>query len=138
MTEPTSNSKTQTLFDCLSELYKQGQLLLMDADRLMGERGWEPRHTSAPAGFSTLLNSPHRWYARWACRFYMPAVAEGEEATIDRLFFVSIHFASDLNTALETEVGDPLVSAGADEQQDDRRELRILDVQVLVHWSGTR
>ncbi|GAI00053.1 unnamed protein product, partial [marine sediment metagenome] len=43
MTE-TNGSSTKVLFDSLTKLYKQGQLLLMEADRLMGERGWEPRH----------------------------------------------------------------------------------------------
>lgn len=107
MTE-TKGSSTKVLFDSLAKLYKQGQLLLMDADRLMGERGWEPRHTSAPAGLSNSLNSPERWYARWATRFYMRAVPEGEECTIDQLLFVSIHFASDH----DTNVDDPIISAG--------------------------
>lgn len=60
----TQDNPTKALFDCLSKLYKQGQLLLMDADRLMGEQDWEPMHTTAPAGFSNSLNSPERWYAR--------------------------------------------------------------------------
>ena len=64
------DAPAKTLFDCLAKLYRQGQLLLMDADRLMGERCWEPGHTSAPAGLSNALNSPDRWYARWAVRFY--------------------------------------------------------------------
>lgn len=107
LTEQT-DSPTKTLFDCLAKLYRQGQLLLMDADRLMGERGWEPRHTSAAHGFSNSLNSPDRWYARWATRFYQPTVPEGEEITIDRLLFVSIHFASDH----DSKVDEPIVSAG--------------------------
>ncbi len=102
------DAPTKTMFDCLSKLYRQGQLLLMDADRLMGERGWEPRHTSAPAELSNSLNSPDRWYARWAARFYQPTVPEGEEVAIDRLLFVSIHFASDHDTSVD----EPIVSAG--------------------------
>ena len=107
MTEKQA-SPTKSMFDCLAGLYKQGQLLLMDADRLMGEHGWEPMHTSAPAAPSNSLNSPDRWYARWAARFYMPATAEGEETGIDRILFVSIHFSSDH----ETKVDEPLVSGG--------------------------
>lgn len=107
MTE-TQDSPTKSLFDNLFRLYKQGQLLLMDADRLTGERGWEPMQTSAASGFSYSLSSPERWYARHATRFYMPATSHGGEATIDRLHFVSIHFASDGNT----EVDEPVVSAG--------------------------
>jgi hypothetical protein len=104
----TKGSPTKVLFDSLAKLYKQGQLLLMDADRLMGERGWEPMHTTAPAEMSNSLNSPERWYARWAVRFYTPTVLEREEGTIDRLLFVSIHFASDS----DTNVDEPIVSPG--------------------------
>ncbi|MCX5999194.1 MAG: hypothetical protein NTU41_06265 [Chloroflexi bacterium] len=65
-------------------------------------------HTTAPAEFSNSLNSPERWYARWATRFYKPAVSEGEDTAIERLLFVSIHFASDY----DTKVDEPVVSAG--------------------------
>ena len=101
-------SDTKSLFDNLFRLYKQGQLLLMDADRLMGDRRWETMHTTAPAQLSHSLKSPERWYARYATRFYMPATSEGGEVAIDRLHFVSILFASDGNT----EVDEPVVSAG--------------------------
>ena len=106
MTENRDNS-TKTLFDCLAKLYKQGQMLLLDADRLMGEYGWECMHNSAPAALSNSLNSPERWYARWATRFYMSTVQK-EEESLDRLLFVSIHFASDH----DTDVDEPVVSAG--------------------------
>ncbi len=108
----TKKTTTKTLFDCLAKLYKQGQLLLMDADRLMGERGWAPMHITALAELSYSMNSPQRWFARWAMRFYMPATTEGEELLIDRIPFISIHFASDVNTGLETTVDEPLVSSG--------------------------
>jgi hypothetical protein len=104
----TQDNPTKALFDCLSKLYKQGQLLLMDADRLMGEQGWEPMHTTAPAGFSNSLNSPERWYARWATRFYRPAVSGKEEGEINQILFVSTHFTSDHDTT----VNEPVVSAG--------------------------
>lgn len=100
------------MFDILTKLYKQGQLLLMDADRLMGEHGFEPMHNSATAGLSNSLNSPERWYTRWAMRFYMPTTIEREERLIDKILFVSIHFASDINTTLETDVDEPVVCAG--------------------------
>jgi len=99
---------TKAMFDCLLKLYKQGQLLLMDADRLMGEHGWEPMHTTATAGLSNSLNSPERWYARWAMRFYMPTIVDKNEQKIDQLLFVSIHFAADHDTKLD----EPIVSAG--------------------------
>lgn len=111
MTE-TMGSPTRALFESLAKLYKQGQLLLMDADRLMGEHGWEPTNTTAPSGFSYSLNTPERWYARWAVRFYVPIASGGDDPSIDQILFVSIHFASDLNTSLPTDIDEPLISAG--------------------------
>lgn len=108
----TSRSSTKALFDSLAKLYKQGQLLLMDSDRLMGERGWTPRHNNAIAELSYSMNAPQRWYARWAMRFYIPTATEAKEQLIDRMLFVSIHFASDVGTGMETNVDDPLVCAG--------------------------
>jgi hypothetical protein len=108
----TSRRPTRTLFESLAKLYKQGQLLLMDADRLMGERGWTPRHNNAIAELSYSMNAPQRWFARWAMRFYTPAVTETTEQLIDRMLFVSIHFASDVGSNMETSVDDPLVCAG--------------------------
>lgn len=104
----TKGSPTKVLFDSLAKLYKQGQLLLLDGDRLMGERGWEPMHTTAPAEMSNSLNSPKRWYARWAVCFYRLTMPEEEESMTDRLLFISIHFASDH----DTDVDEPVVSAG--------------------------
>ena len=108
------NEKTSTkvLFDNLARLYKQSQLLLMDADRLMGESGWESTNIVAPSGFSYSLNTPERWYARWAVRFYTPTASESEDPTIDQVLFVSIHFASDQKGGLPTDVDEPVVSAG--------------------------
>ena len=107
MTE-TKDSPLKTLFDCLNKLYKQGQLFLMDADRLMGERGWEQMHNMAPAQLSNALNMPERWYARWIQRFYMPATPDKEEPFIDKILFVSIHFIADN----DTNVDEPVVIAG--------------------------
>ena len=135
----TQISSTKAMFESLAKLYKQGQLLLMDADRLMGERGWEPMQSTAQSGFSYSLNLPERWYARWAARFYVPTTLEGEDATIDRMVFVSIHFASDHDTSVD----EPIVSAGrllysgAHEFGNDQAELRLLDVQVLVQVSAS-
>jgi len=112
MTE-NKKSRTKGLFDSLAKLYKQGQLLLMDADRLIGEHGWEPTNTTAPSGFSYSLNTPERWYARWAVRFYAPVPIDKDVPSIDRILFVSIHFASELNGGLPTDIDDPLISAGS-------------------------
>ena len=105
--EAKGDSPTRSLFDCLARLYKQGQLLLMDADRLMAEQGWEPMDTRGPGDVSMSLNYPKRWYARWATRFYLRTLPD-EEPAVDRLLFVSVHFASDHDTDVHT----PLVSAG--------------------------
>jgi hypothetical protein len=104
----TQASPTKAMFESLARLYKQDQLLRMDADRLMGERGWEPTQTAATKGLSNSLNMPERWHARWAARFYVPTVTEEDEPAINRILFVSIHFASDH----DTEVDDPIVTAG--------------------------
>lgn len=108
----TAKGTTRELFDNLQKLYRQGQLLLMDADKFMGEEGWVPMHTYGIAELSYSINSPHKWFARWAMRFYMPSGIEEEEARVDRILFISIHFASDIKTGLQTEVNDPLVCAG--------------------------
>ena len=106
MTEQNANPN-KLLFECLAQLYKQGQLLLLDADRVMGERGWEPVSTKALSGFSSTINSPERWYARYAARFYLPTTPD-EETTIDLIPFVSIHFTSDH----DTNVDEPVVATG--------------------------
>jgi hypothetical protein len=54
----TSKTPPRALFESLAKLYKQGQLLLMDTDRLMGERGWTPRHNNAIAELSYSMNAP--------------------------------------------------------------------------------
>ena len=105
-------TSTRVLFENLTRLYKQSQLLLMDADRLLGERGWEPTNTTAPSGFSYSLNAPERWYARWAVRFYVPSALESSESTINQVLFVSIHFASDQKAGLPTDIDEPILSAG--------------------------
>ena len=105
-------TSTKVLFENLTRLYKQSQLLLMDADRLLGESGWESTNIVAPSGFSYSLNSPERWYARWAVRFYTPTAPESNDPTIDEVLFVSIHFASDQKGSLPTDVDEPVVSAG--------------------------
>jgi len=106
MTE-TMKSPTRSLFESLAKLYKQGQLLLLDSDRLMEERGWTPMHSNAIAELSNSKNAPQRWFARWAMRFYRPTMTE-EESMTDQLLFISIHFASDH----DTDVDKPVVSAG--------------------------
>jgi hypothetical protein len=74
----------------------------------MVEKGWEATLNSGPMELSNLLNSPGRWYARWAARFYLPTEIDGEEVGVDRIHFVSIHFASDH----DTDVDEPVVAAG--------------------------
>ena len=111
MTE-TAQTPTKSLFESLAKLYKQGQLLLLDSDRIMGERGWIPMHNNAVAELSNSLNSPQRWFARWIMRFYYPALMDTNEELINRILFVSIHFTSDVGSSMGTTVDEPLVCAG--------------------------
>ena len=108
----TQNSPTKALFDSLARLYKQGQLLLLDGDRLMEERGWAPMDDPVTAGLSHSINLPQRWFTRWVTRFYMPVTTEGQDSLIAHTLFISIHFASDIDTRMQTSVNEPLVCAG--------------------------
>jgi hypothetical protein len=100
------------MFDALSRLYRQGHLLLLDSDRLMDERGWTTWHNYAVAELSYSVNTPQRWFARWATRFYLPAMTETDESFFSEMLFVSIHFASDPGSGMETHVDDPIICAG--------------------------
>lgn len=133
----TMRSPTRSLFESLAKLYKQGQLLLMDSDRLMGERGWTPSHNNAIAELSYSMNAPQRWFARWAMRFYTPAITEATEQLIDRMLFVSIHFASDLGTGMETNVDDPLVCAGRliyEKPMTEKEAGQTYDYWMCKYW----
>jgi len=133
----TSGSPTRALFESLAKLYKQGQLLLMDADRLMGERGWTPRHYNAIAELSYSMNAPQRWFARWAMRFYTPAVTEATEQQIDRMLFISIHFASDVGSSMATSVDDPLVCAGRliyEKPMTEKEAGQTYDYWMCKYW----
>lgn len=107
-----SESTTRILFESLAKLYKQSHLLLLEADRLMGEQLWESTTSKGPDEFSYSLNVPHRWYARWVARYYLPTTSAAEEEAVERIPFISIHFGSDVRTGIETEIDDPLVCAG--------------------------
>ena len=136
MTE-TMRSPTRALFETLAKLYKQGQLLLMDSDRLMGERGWIPRHSNAIAELSYSMNAPQRWFARWAMRFYTPLVTEVKEQLVDRMLFVSIHFASDVGSSMETSVDDPLVCAGRliyEKPMTEKEAGQTYDYWMCKYW----
>ena len=133
----TSRGPTQALFDSLAKLYKQGQLLLMDSDRLMGEQGWIPRHNNAIAELSYSMNAPQRWFARWAMRFYTPAVTDAQDQLIDRILFVSIHFASDVGSSMETSLNDPLVCAGRliyEKPMTDKEAGQTYDYWMCKYW----
>lgn len=133
----TRISPTKALFADMARLYKQGQLLLMDADRLMGDRDWIPMHNSAVAELSNSLNSPQRWFARWTMRFYMPTTIAQQTLVINRILFVSVHFTSDVSTGLETQVDDPLVCAGRllyghPMSQDEAQQ--VYDYWMCKYW----
>ncbi|MFC1962909.1 hypothetical protein ACFLWB_02800 [Chloroflexota bacterium] len=99
---------TKDMFDSLAKLYKQGQLLLLDADRIMGERGWETKTTTVFQGLSYSLNSPDKWYIRWAARFYYPVKSAEDEPMVQHIPFISVHFKADHDTELD----EPVASAG--------------------------
>jgi hypothetical protein len=101
-------SPTRAMFDSLTRLYKQGQLLLLDADLMMGENGWETKTTTIFEGLSYSLSSPDKWYIRWAGRFYFPVKSEEDEPKVQRIPFVSVHFTADHDTKLD----EPVASAG--------------------------
>ncbi len=133
----TMGSPTKALFESLVKLYKQGQLLLMDSDRLMGERGWIPRHNNAIAELSYSMNAPQRWFARWAMRFYTLAATEANEELIDRMLFVSIHFTSDIGSSMETSVDDPLVCAGRliyEKPMTEKEAGQTFDYWMCKYW----
>lgn len=111
MTNPEGQSPTKRLFDCLRTLYRQAQQLLLDSDRLLGDRGWEPVGATGPAEFSYSISAPDKWFARWAARFYLPQSTletEADERSVVTMLFVSAHFTSDH----DTQVDEPVVSAG--------------------------
>ncbi len=99
---------TKAMFDSLARLYKQGQLLLLDAGRIMGNNGWETKTATVFEGLSYSLSSPDKWYIRWAGRFYFPVKSEEKEPLVQRIPFISVHFAADHDTKLD----EPLASAG--------------------------
>ena len=107
-----TNGNTRDLFENLQKLYKQGNLLLLDADKLLGEEGWAPMHNNGIAELSYSMNSPYKWYARYAMRFYAPSGLDEGEENIDTIIFVSIHFVSDDKSSMPTDIDDPLVCAG--------------------------
>lgn len=109
MNEEAKASPTKALFDSLRQLFRQTGQLLMDSDRVMGERGWEPTVSNVTAEYSMLPSLSDRWFPRWAFRFYAPSKPEDESHDmIDSLKLVSVHFTSDR----DTEVDEPLLVAG--------------------------
>ena len=111
MNEEAKTSPTKALFDSLRQLYRQSSQLLLDCDRLMGERSWESASnttnmTTDISGLSTLTN---KWFPRYAFRYYIPSEQEGEsEDLINSLKFVSTHFTS----GGHIQINEPLLVAG--------------------------
>jgi len=83
------------------------------------------------------MNAPQRWFARWAMRFYTPAATEAEEQLIDQMLFVSIHFASDVGSNMETSVDDPLVCAGRliyEKPMTEKEAGQTYDYWMCKYW----
>lgn len=111
MRKSISESPTKKLFDCLRTLYRQAQQLLLDSDRLLGDRGWESVGPIGPAEYSYSIAVPSKWFARWATRFYLPQSTleeDTDERSVLAMLFVSTQFTSDD----DTNVDEPVVSAG--------------------------
>ena len=102
------SSSALQFFESLRNLYRQSSDLLLDSDRLLGEKGWQPVNSNGPGEYSYSISVPDKWFARWASRFYYPASAE-DETSIEALLFSSVHFASDEG---DTEVDEPLFAGG--------------------------
>jgi hypothetical protein len=60
MRKSISDSPTKKLFECLRNLYRQTQQLLLDSGRLLGDRGWEPVGGMGPAEFSYSIGAPDK------------------------------------------------------------------------------
>jgi hypothetical protein len=111
MKKSVSESPTKKLFDCLRNLYRQAQQLLLDSDRLLSDYGWEPIGGTGPSEFSYSITQPDKWFARWATRFYLPQSVtdeKAEERSVVSMLFVSTQFTFDH----DTKVDEPVVSAG--------------------------
>ncbi len=129
----TVTNPTKILFESLVQLYKQSQLLLLDADRLMAKNGWEPNNSAIFSGLSYSLSNPERWYMRWASRFYLPTIPEGDKELIEHIAFVSIHLTSDHDTKVEK----PLVSAGwllYEKPMDIKEATNSWDYWMCKYW----
>jgi hypothetical protein len=105
----TTTSPTQALFESLRQLYRDSGQLLLDCDRIMGEKGWESISGGVWAESSSLAAVSDKWFPRWVFRFYMPLKPDEElEDFIDTLKFISAHFTSDGDTYVD----DPLIVSG--------------------------
>jgi hypothetical protein len=105
----TATTPTQALFESLRRLYRDTGQLLLDCDRIISEKGWEPIPSGVWAESSALATASDKWFPRWVFRFYLPIKPDEEsEDSIHTLKFVSAHFTSDGDTFVD----DPLIISG--------------------------
>lgn len=136
MNEEAKTSPTKALFDSLRQLYSQSSQLLLDCDRLMGERGWESASNTnnMTAGLSGLPTLTDKWFPRYAFRYYILSQQEGEsENLIDTLKFVSTHFTS----SGHTQINEPLLVAGNIKYCTPFKRKQVLantNYKVYAYW----
>lgn len=101
-------SNTKKLFNALKGLYQQSSQLLLDADRLMGEREYTPINNYSTAEYSYSIINPDKWFARWVFRYYIPIDFEKTGNEVKYIYYISVQFDSDSDTTVD----DPYVTAG--------------------------
>ena len=129
MEAKTQAEATKQLFESLTHLYVQARQLLVDCDRPMGERGWEPIGSYALQDIIVTAHSPKKWFARWAARFYLAQTGSEQDETVKALRFVSLHFCSDE----DTQVVEPLVIAGIYVIANPLKRQKVKDTNKY-HW----
>jgi hypothetical protein len=126
-------SNTKKLFNALRSLYQQSSQLLLDADRLMGERDYTPINNYSTTELSYSISNPDRWFARWAFRYYIPIDFEKNGDEVNHLYYVSIQFDSDSDTNVE----DSYVTGGKiffKSPQSKEQAAKFKDYWICKSW----
>ncbi len=86
-------------FECVGQVYEEVSLLLQDFDTSLTDDGFECLHktTIATQDLSRNIDSPRRWLARFAGRYYGLI----EQEVKNPLLFVNVMFADANQQAME-------------------------------------
>lgn len=109
------------LFDELTRVFKDVSKLLLDADGMMGQRGylnWKPRSSAVGTETSTSVWRPEEWYPRWVGRYYLH---ESDETQSGPCLFVAVFLSDQAKAgdwARKQRIEQPLVIAGVISQED--------------------